>query len=307
MNADEFSGPNGENGRTRDSDDLNESAPDVARLVRRAADGDGRAWDRLVDRYSTLIWTVTRSYQLAESDARDVAQATWLRLLEHIHRLEDPARLGSWLAATARNECLLGVTAREKKGDVANEPEVDERLLDAERNQSIRDALSRLPLRDQRLLRMLMSDPPASYAEISDKLGLPIGSIGPARGRALERLRVLFASQDLPLADSLTLGSDGAHQRQPAAQPAPGQHEDADERRARRVALAAGRLLTAAGWLLPATGRARYCEEYRYELWEIASNGGRRRHQLLYAIRQLTRAARMRHEVLSPRRRNASP
>ena len=39
---------------------------------------------------------------------------------------------------------------------------------------------------------MLMSDPPVSYAEISDELGLPIGSIGPTRGRCLARLRVLL-------------------------------------------------------------------------------------------------------------------
>ena len=64
---------------------------------------------------------------------------------------------------------------------VAHGPEVDERLLADERAQVVRDALSRLPRRWQRLLEMLMADPPASYADISDQLGLPIGSIGPPR------------------------------------------------------------------------------------------------------------------------------
>ena len=71
-------------------------------------------------------------------------------------------------------------------------PEVDERILADERAQVVREALSRLPRRWQRLLEMLMADPPAPYADISDQLGLPIGSIGPTRGRCLAQLRVLL-------------------------------------------------------------------------------------------------------------------
>jgi RNA polymerase sigma factor (sigma-70 family) len=175
---------------------------DVAELVRRAADGDRQAWERLVDQFARLIWSITGEFRLAESDAADVAQTTWLRLLEHINRIQYPDRVGSWLAATARNECLRSLASRKRvvlghddaelDGAVANEPEVDERLLAAERAQVVRDALSHLPRRWQRLLELLMSDPPASYADISDELGLPIGSIGPTRGRCLARLRVLL-------------------------------------------------------------------------------------------------------------------
>jgi RNA polymerase sigma factor (sigma-70 family) len=177
-------------------------APDVAALVRRAAEGDRWAWERLVDQYARLIWSMTRNFKLVESDAADVFQATWLRLLEHIDRLEQPARVGSWLAATARNECLRSVAARKKvmlvhddvtlQSGVAHEPEIDDRLLREERAQAVRDALSRLPWRWRRLVEMLMADPPVSYTEISDELGLPMGSIGPTRGRCLERLRVLL-------------------------------------------------------------------------------------------------------------------
>jgi DNA-directed RNA polymerase specialized sigma24 family protein len=77
-------------------------------------------------------------------------------------------------------------------GPAVHEPEVDEALLAAERAQVVREAITRLPHRWQRLMEMLMSDPPASYAEISDELGLPVGSIGPTRGRCLARLRVLL-------------------------------------------------------------------------------------------------------------------
>jgi len=180
----------------------NPATPDIAGLVRGAAAGDRRAWERLVAQYARLIWSITAEFKLAESDAADVAQTTWLRLLEHIDRIEYPDRVGSWLAATARNECLRNLAARKRlvlahdeevlSGVVACTPEVDERILADERDQIVRDALSRLPRRWQRLLELLMADPPSSYADISDELGLPVGSIGPTRGRCLAQLRVLL-------------------------------------------------------------------------------------------------------------------
>jgi RNA polymerase sigma factor (sigma-70 family) len=177
--------------------------PDIATLVCGAAAGDRRAWERLVAQFARLIWSITVEFKLTESDAADVAQTTWLRLLEHIDRIEYPDRVGSWLAATARNECLRSLAARKRLVlahdeeevlfgmDVAG-PEVDERILADERDQVVRDALSRLPRRWQRLLELLMADPPTPYADISDELGLPVGSIGPTRGRCLAQLRVLL-------------------------------------------------------------------------------------------------------------------
>ena len=202
-------------------------ALDVAGLVRRAAAGDRWAWERLVDQYSRLIWAITRDFKLVESDAADVSQVTWLRLLEHIHRIENPDRVGSWLAATARNECLRCLAARKKvvlaedeivlEGAAIPEPEVDERLLSAERSQMVREALGRLPWRWQRMLELLMADPPASYAEISDQLGLPVGSIGPTRSRCLARLRALLV---MSLNDDVPAGPGGRRPpraRQPRA------------------------------------------------------------------------------------------
>jgi hypothetical protein len=81
---------------------------DVAWLVRRAADGDRGAWERLVEQYARLIWAMTRDFKLAESDAADVTQVTWLRLLEHIDRIEQPARgllAGGHRAASACVTC----------------------------------------------------------------------------------------------------------------------------------------------------------------------------------------------------------
>ena len=180
-----------------------DGALDVAQLVRRAADGERSAWERLVDQYSRLIWAMTRDFRLCDSDAADVAQATWLRLLEHIDRIQYPDRVGSWLATTARHECLRHLAARKRvvlmpdddavlADPMAHQPEIDERLLADERARAVRAAVSTLPSRSQRLLELLMADPPVSYTEISDQLGLPVGSIGPTRGRCLERLRLML-------------------------------------------------------------------------------------------------------------------
>ncbi len=181
----------------------------VALLVQRAADGDQWAWERLVDQYARLIWAMTRDFKLAESDAADVFQAAWLRLLEHIDRIEYPARVGSWLAATARHECLRSLAAQKRvvlihddmilKDEHANTPEIDERLLAEERAQAVREALSHLPRHWRRLVELLMADPPASYTEISDQLGLPVGSIGPTRGRCMARLGVLLQHPEPPV------------------------------------------------------------------------------------------------------------
>jgi RNA polymerase sigma factor (sigma-70 family) len=182
--------------------ELTDAELEVAWLVRRAAGGDRRAWERLIDQYARLIWSITREFKLVESDAADVVQTTWMRLIEHIDRLRHPERVGSWLAATARNECLRSLAVRKRfvfanedgvfDGPADDEPEVDEALLAQERAEIVREAMAHLPGRWQRLMELLMADPPVSYAEISDQLGLPVGSIGPTRARCLARLRTLL-------------------------------------------------------------------------------------------------------------------
>lgn len=122
-------------------------------LVRGAAVGDRQAWEGLVERYARLIWSTTVDFKLTESDAADVAEATWLRLLQHIDRIDHPERVGSWLAATARNECLTRLAAQDK-------------IVRAAQDELVKDALSRLPRRYQRLIRLLQDDWSASYREI---------------------------------------------------------------------------------------------------------------------------------------------
>jgi RNA polymerase sigma factor (sigma-70 family) len=168
----------------------------IARLVNRATKGDQHAWNELVDEFSGLVWATARAYRLNEADADEVNQTTWLRLFENLDRLHNPARVGAWLATTARRECVqvLRHTSRVILTDdvpeqVSQSAAPDTALLANERDHALWSALADLPDRDRQLLRMLMADPTPSYAEISAALQMPIGSIGPTRERALQRLR----------------------------------------------------------------------------------------------------------------------
>ena len=177
---------------------------EAAALVQRAGSGDERAWDALVEAYIGLVWSITRAHRLSVGDAADVSQTTWLRLVENLDRLDDPSRVGAWLATTARRECLriLRLSDRqvlvedeaelERGGERQAEP-VDALLLKAEEAEAVRAAFVRLPERCQEILALLMADPPPSYSDVSVALRLPIGSIGPTRGRCLEKLRLLMA------------------------------------------------------------------------------------------------------------------
>lgn len=179
-----------------------------ATLMREAAQGDRHSWELLVDAYTGLIWTIARNHRLGASDAADVSQTTWLRLVEHIDSIEDPTRVGAWLATTARRECLRVIGRASKTVPVADtapmtdlrpqdDEELDSALLGAERDAEVQRALLGLSPRCRQLLHLLMLDPPASYEEISAAMGMPIGSIGPTRGRCLERLQGLLAMRGI--------------------------------------------------------------------------------------------------------------
>jgi RNA polymerase sigma factor (sigma-70 family) len=173
--------------------------PTVVALVNRAARGDPAAWNEIVERYAPLVWAICTRFQLSNHDREDVGQNVWLLLVEQLGKLREPAALPGWLATTTHRECLRVVTAArksERQGtrlddapQFADNTMIDEEILMAERNAALRTALAELPPRCQRLLAMLISDPPCSYAEISATLQIPVGSIGPQRARCLERLR----------------------------------------------------------------------------------------------------------------------
>jgi len=153
-----------------------------------------------VERYAPLIWSICRRYRLGRADADDVGQSVWLRLVDQLDKIRDPAALAGWLATTARRECGRVVRVAHGPHAVAGalntEIIADERaeaagqeLLTAERHAALREAFTDLSPAGQQLIAMLVADPPVPYAEISARLGIPIGSIGPTRSRCLDKMR----------------------------------------------------------------------------------------------------------------------
>ena len=197
--------------------------PSVVALVTRAAGDDPSAWSEIVDRYAPLVWSICTRYQLSSQDTEDVGQTVWLLLVEQLGKLREPAALPGWLAKTTAHECLRVVTAARKSerlgttlDDATNfvdDTVIDEELLMAERNAGLRAAFAELSPRCQHLLALLLSDPPPSYAEISVTLDIPVGSIGPQRGRCLSRLRkspALIALVDSDFGVTVPGGEPGA-------------------------------------------------------------------------------------------------
>ncbi len=185
--------------------------PTVVALVTRAAGSDPAAWNEIVERYAPLVWSICARFGLSNHDREDVGQNVWLLLVEQLGKLREPAALPGWLATTTHRECLRVVTASRKSERLGtglddalqfvDNTMIDEEILMAERNAALRAAFAELSPKCQRLLVMLTSDPPRSYAEISDTLEIAVGSIGPYRARCLERLRKSSALAGLGDAD----------------------------------------------------------------------------------------------------------
>jgi RNA polymerase sigma factor (sigma-70 family) len=145
-----------------------------------------------------MVWAVCRGCGLSRSDAAEVSQTTWLRLVERLGSIHHPERLGSWLAVTARRESWrvsrrsgrtipadTEATLSEREAD----EDIDHGVLAEERHDILRRAFETLHPRCQRLLRLLTADPAPAYVDVAAALDMPVGSIGPTRARCLECLR----------------------------------------------------------------------------------------------------------------------
>jgi RNA polymerase sigma factor (sigma-70 family) len=173
---------------------------DPSDLVMAANEGDRLAWDALVARYTPLVVQITRRYRLSSSDSDDVCQLVWLRVLQYLDRIREPRALPAWIATTAKNESLRVATTDQRTQPVDPLADsrldcadggagLDEVLLAGERRDALRRGLAELDPRHRELLLMVCAEPPVSYAEISTRLGIPVGSIGPTRARCLAKLR----------------------------------------------------------------------------------------------------------------------
>jgi RNA polymerase sigma factor (sigma-70 family) len=173
-------------------------------LVLACQKGDEAAWDQLVVRYERLIYTIARRCAPNEEDAVDVFQHVFVQLVEHIHEIEEPARIRTWLTKTARYEAWrLQRRARALGSMVSTDDEhtivldnallPDAVLLHLEEEHELRLALAALDERCCQLLIAMFFDPdPPAYAQLAATLGMTEGSIGPTRGRCLQKLRVLL-------------------------------------------------------------------------------------------------------------------
>jgi RNA polymerase sigma factor (sigma-70 family) len=165
-------------------------------LLERAAQGDQLAWKGLIGRYDGLVRSVARSFHLQAADVHDVSQSTWLRLVQHLGTIRDPERLPAWLAVTATRESLSTLRQASRNRPMPMADETPDATVDLEASAVSRDAaadlwaaVAGLPLRQQHLLVVLFREELRSYQDVAARCGMPIGSIGPTRARALSHLR----------------------------------------------------------------------------------------------------------------------
>jgi RNA polymerase sigma factor (sigma-70 family) len=204
-------------------------SPSDTELVESATKSDEEAWEQLVGRYQPLINAISRRHRLAPSDAHDVSQYVWMQLLGHINTLREPRALPGWIAATTKHRCyeilrnhkrsvsvdplLIGraelVDMAARRTNSESHLAVDDELLRAEQRRAVRQGLAELSETQQQLLLLLVADPPIPYNEISRRMKLPVGSIGPTRARLLKKLRKSNAVRAL-MADQVSTASQAA-------------------------------------------------------------------------------------------------
>ena len=178
---------------------------DLVQIVAQARAGTNEAWETLIQRFGGLVAAIARRCRLSDADVAEVCQTTWMRLVENLDRIEQPERLGAWLATTSRRESIRissrhgAFSATEAISLMADDDAdpLDAALLREEQVRAIRAAAERLSPRCQRLLGLLMSDDELPYKAIAEQLSMPIGSIGPTRGRCLEHLSQMLAEMQL--------------------------------------------------------------------------------------------------------------
>ena len=179
-----------------------DTAAEDEKLVQECLNGDEKAWNRLIDKYKRLIYSVPVKYGLSPDDAADVFQNVCVDLFTNLGKLRKIESIRSWLITVATHKCFHH--KRHQRQDVeldAMEQEMAEELAPAapqvmqevQEEQAVRDAIQRLSPRCADLVRMLFFEqPPLPYADVAQKLGLATGSIGFIRGRCLNRLQKIL-------------------------------------------------------------------------------------------------------------------
>ena len=173
---------------------------DVADLLASAARGDQSAWNALVQRYMPLVYSVTRKLNLTQPEAEDVSQTVWLKLIEHLDSIKTPAALPGWIATTTRNAAISALRSGRRTQPVDPAPggmldrtstshNVENDVMRFEQFQALRSAIDQLRPDYRQLILLMLDDPPHSYEEIGELMGIPATSVGPTRARCLKKLR----------------------------------------------------------------------------------------------------------------------
>jgi RNA polymerase sigma factor (sigma-70 family) len=160
------------------------------------AAGDEATWQATVRRYDALLRSTARGILRSDADVDEAVQRTWVLLLRNADRIENPRCLPGWLATTARREALAVLRSQQRAvptDDVADHVAPDERdlgtgLMSLELRRELHRAVDTLPDTQRRIVWALLREP-ASYDALSQELGIPRGSLGPLRGRAVRALR----------------------------------------------------------------------------------------------------------------------
>jgi RNA polymerase sigma factor (sigma-70 family) len=164
-------------------------------LIERCIKGDEVAWKDLVHRYQRLVYSIAHTICANPDDSSDVFQQVWLELYQHLADLRNIEALPAWLMTVTRRRCYGILNAKRGIEPLDEEmPDLSQKLSQIEREHALEQALEQLPERCRQLLDLLyfnLEEP--SYAEIADKMSMPVASIGPTRARCLEKLRKLLA------------------------------------------------------------------------------------------------------------------
>jgi RNA polymerase sigma factor (sigma-70 family) len=177
----------------------------AARAFSAYRDGDAQAMSDLVDTTTTLLWHTARGQGLDPAQAEDVVQTTWLSLVQHAPSIHDPQAVLKWLITTARREAWATAKksrredVREELGeDVGATPtrsdEPEQVLVRGQEQVVLWKHFATLSERCQQLLRVVAFAERPDYAHVAEALGMPVGSIGPTRGRCLAKLRVALGT-----------------------------------------------------------------------------------------------------------------
>lgn len=186
---------------------------ELAAWVAAALAGDAAAWNSLVEGLQRVVWKAVNMMTTDHEVRADAYAATWLRLAERLSTIREPHKLPGWLTTTATNETSqilrkhrrdeISVSVFDPRGEdgrslfdsmVGDDGAHDEGLLAAERRREVREAFTRLDDACREIITVLvLTDPPLPYDEASERLGRPIGSLGPTRGRCLDKLKALLA------------------------------------------------------------------------------------------------------------------